>query len=76
GSPVLAIPIGIYPSDTNVEKDPKNGLVTVAPGMPFSMYIYGRRYDYDRVLELAKAVEELTQVRQSLRPYKVPTVDL
>jgi len=33
GSPVLSLPMGVYPHDTPVEKD-GNGLVDVAPGIP------------------------------------------
>lgn len=34
GSPVLSVPMGIYPEGTAVEIDTKNGLITVAPGIP------------------------------------------
>jgi amidase len=34
GSPVMSILIGIYPKGTPVETDPKNGLITAAPGIP------------------------------------------
>ncbi|KAF3052489.1 hypothetical protein E8E11_010946 [Didymella keratinophila] len=33
GSPVLSVPLGVYPEDTPVV-DPKNGLITEAPGLP------------------------------------------
>jgi amidase len=34
GSPCLSIPMGKYPAGTDVECDPGNGLVNVAPGIP------------------------------------------
>lgn len=34
GSPVLSVPVGVYPADTAVVKDSRNGLVEVAPGIP------------------------------------------
>jgi amidase len=34
GSPVISVPMGYYPEGTGVERDPKNGFVTVAPGIP------------------------------------------
>jgi amidase len=35
GSPVLSIPIGVYPADTAVRLDPGNGMVDVGPGVPY-----------------------------------------
>ncbi|KAH9876230.1 hypothetical protein J1614_004109 [Plenodomus biglobosus] len=34
GSPVLSVPMGVYPADTAVVEDSQNGLVEVAPGIP------------------------------------------
>ena len=34
GSPVMCVPMGSYPEGTEVEKDGKNGLVNIAPGIP------------------------------------------
>lgn len=34
GSPVMSVPLGVYPDDTPVAIDPRNGLVTNAPGIP------------------------------------------
>ncbi|CAE7194314.1 Amidase [Pyrenophora teres f. teres] len=34
GSPVMSVPMGIFPVDTIVEKDEGSGLVSVAPGIP------------------------------------------
>lgn len=34
GSPVISVPVGIYPEEASVEIDPNNGLITVAPGIP------------------------------------------
>lgn len=35
GSPVMSVPLGSYPEGTEIETDAKNGLVTVAPGIPY-----------------------------------------
>lgn len=34
GSPVMSVPMGIFPEGTAIERDPKNGLICVAPGIP------------------------------------------
>jgi amidase len=42
GSPVLSIPMGVYPGATVVELDPGNGMVDVGPGI---QYVYASRGD-------------------------------
>jgi amidase len=34
GSPVISVPMGCYPAGTTIERDPNNGLITVAPNIP------------------------------------------
>lgn len=34
GSPAMSVPLGVYPEDTPVVYDPRNGLITEAPGLP------------------------------------------
>jgi amidase len=35
GSPVMSVPMGLFAKDTEVEVDAKNGLVDIAPGIPY-----------------------------------------
>jgi amidase len=42
GSPVLSISIGIYPDTTEVVVDKGNGMVDIAPGIPYVTYIHYR----------------------------------
>jgi amidase len=68
GSPVLSIPIGIYPDTTEIVVDEGNGMVDVAPGIPFSGYIFGRSGGDGDVLRVAGVLERLG-VRGRLRAY-------
>ncbi|KAF2625338.1 hypothetical protein BU25DRAFT_492979 [Macroventuria anomochaeta] len=76
GSPVISVPMGIYPEETQVEADPKIGLITVAPGIPLSMFVYGRAYDDASVLEVGHAIEKLLGVRELLKPYSLPKTEI
>jgi amidase len=68
GSPVLSIPIGMYPDATEVVVDKGNGMVDVAPGVPFSGYIFGRSGGDGDVFRVAGVLEGLG-VRGRLRAY-------
>lgn len=69
GSPILSVPMGSYPPDTKIGIDEKNGLVDVAPGIPFSVYVLGRAGRDEEVLRVGYVVEKALQVRKKLRPY-------
>jgi amidase len=69
GSPVMSVPIGVYPLGTRVEKDGRNGLVNVASGVPFSAYVFGRAVKDGDVLQVAYVLERLTRVGEGLVPY-------
>ncbi|CAI6335666.1 unnamed protein product [Periconia digitata] len=34
GSPALSLPMGMYPANTKVKLDPRNGMVDIGPGIP------------------------------------------
>jgi amidase len=68
GSPVLSIPIGIYPDTTEVVVDKGNGMVDVAPGIPFSGYVFGKSGGDGDILRVAGVLERLG-VRGMLRAY-------
>jgi amidase len=76
GSPVVSVPMGSYSTGTEVEKDEKNGLVNVAPGIPFSVNIFGRATKDEDVLRVAYVIEQMTRVREKLRPYLEPRTEI
>ena len=92
GSPVLSVPLGVYPEDTPTVVDPKNGLITEAPGLPsvqslicwsyvlttsrFSVFIFGRAHDDAKVLRVGSAVEKMMSVRGQSVPYLLPATGI
>ncbi|KAG9190576.1 amidase [Alternaria panax] len=69
GSPVMSVPMGMFSEDAPVEKDSKNGLINVAPGIPFSAYIFGRAAKDEDVFKVGRVLEQLTKIRETLVPY-------
>jgi amidase len=69
GSPVLSVPMGVYPLGTRVEKDERNGLVNVAPGIPFSAHVFGKGAKDEDVFKLGYVLERLTRVGERPVPY-------
>ncbi|KAF1358276.1 amidase signature enzyme [Lizonia empirigonia] len=76
GSPVLSVPIGHYPKGTPTDLDPKNDLITTAPGIPFSVFIFGRACDDASVLKVGSAIERMMGAREKLKPYMPPTIEI
>ncbi|KAK4449770.1 amidase signature domain-containing protein [Podospora aff. communis PSN243] len=77
GIPVMTIPMGFYPKGTKVKVDEsRGGLVSVAPGIPFSLHLYGRRNGESQLLQVAYAFEQLSGVQQLAKPYILPQTDL
>jgi amidase len=70
GSPVLSVPMGVYPLGTCVEKDGKNGMVNVAPGIPFSAYVFGRAAKDEDVLKVGYMLERLARVGEGCRIWR------
>ncbi|KAK0657888.1 amidase signature domain-containing protein [Cercophora newfieldiana] len=77
GNPVMTVPMGFYPEGTKVERDEhRGGLVSVAPGIPFSLYLYGKRHGESQLLQVAYAFEQLSGARKRAKPYLLPKTDL
>ncbi|KAF2655126.1 amidase signature enzyme [Lophiostoma macrostomum CBS 122681] len=76
GSPVMSVPISQYPEDTAVEIDRSSGLVNVAPGIPFSVYIFGDKDADENVANVGYACERVMGIRERLKPYVLPNTDL
>ncbi|KAF1922004.1 amidase signature domain-containing protein [Ampelomyces quisqualis] len=76
GSPVMSVPMGSFAEGTEVEVDAKNGLVNIAPGIPFSAYIFGRAASDEDVLKVGYVLEQMVDVGENLVPYLEPTTEV
>ncbi|OAQ65424.1 glutamyl-tRNA(Gln) amidotransferase subunit A [Pochonia chlamydosporia 170] len=76
GSPAISLPVGFYPEETHVTHDDHTGQVLTAPNIPFSVYLYSKRFNEAVLLRVAEEIERLTGMVEKRRPYQVPQLDL
>ncbi|KAH6615781.1 putative amidase [Chaetomium sp. MPI-SDFR-AT-0129] len=74
-SPILSFPLGFYPPDKAIQKDPKGDLITVGPGIPYPICFYARRFAEDTLLKVAYAFEKAHN-KGSFQLYMLPDTDL
>jgi amidase len=75
GAPVITVPLGAYPSSTRVQTTTR-GLVAEAPGIPFGISFAGKKWSEETLVGLAYAFEQRTGVREKVKPYMAPTVEI
>ncbi|KAI4680307.1 uncharacterized protein J4E84_007955 [Alternaria hordeiaustralica] len=75
GAPVVSIPMGAMGDGQPVVVDP-DGLVGSAPGIPFGFSFLGERWSDVRIVGLAYAMEQRTQVRGEVKPIVRPRTEL
>lgn len=75
GGPVITVPLGAYPANTTVEKSSR-GLVEAAPNIPFGISFAGRKWSEEILVGLGYAFEQRTMVREKVKPYLTPSVEI
>lgn len=76
GSPVVSVPLGAYPADTEVTTNGFGNLNATAPNIPFGISFMGAHFSEELLIGLAYAFEQRTLVRNTIIPYIQPTTEL
>ena len=76
GLPVITVPSGFFPPETEVVWDARGEMVDIAPGIPFGISFLGRKWSEETLIGLAYAFEQRTQVWRKGKPLVSPTVEL
>jgi amidase len=76
GLPIINVPLGRHPDDTEIVKDRKGHLVQIGPNTPFGISFMGRAWSEETLIGFAYAFEQRTMVRRSIVPYIVPKTEL
>lgn len=76
GSPVVTVPLGAYPLNTTVVANGFGNLNATAPNIPFGISFMGPHFSEELLIGLAYAFEQRTLVRNTIKPYIQPTVEL
>ena len=76
GLPLITVPLGRFPEDTPIELNPKGTMVSIAPNVPFGISFIGRRWSEEKLISVAYAFEQMTRVRETIRPLIAPRFEL
>ncbi|KAH7069765.1 glutamyl-tRNA amidotransferase subunit A [Paraphoma chrysanthemicola] len=76
GAPVITVPLGAYPSNTTVIPNARGNLNATAPGIPFGISFAGAHWSEETLVGIAYAFEQRTGVRQKVKPYVQPSIEL
>ena len=76
GLPIVTVPLGFYPPDTEIAMNLKGTLVNVAPNVPFGIAFTGRQWSEETLISLAYAFEQRTMMRTKMKPHLSPTFEL
>jgi amidase len=76
GAPVITVPLGAYPDNTTVVKNPRGNLVATGPNMPFGIAFAGRHWSEEQLIGFAYAFEQKTMKRQTIKPVVEPKYEL
>lgn len=76
GSPVVSVPMGRWPADTEIQMNDFGDLVKRAPNIPFGISFFAERWSEERLIGLAYAFEQRTKVRGAVEPYIRPRTEI
>ncbi|KAK7048003.1 amidase domain-containing protein [Favolaschia claudopus] len=73
GYPIVTVPLGFQPDDTEPVVNGKDVPIDTAPGMPFGLLFVGKAFSESKLLSYAYAYEQATQTRLKRRAYEKAT---
>lgn len=76
GLPIVTVPMGKYPSGTEVNRRGPCGLVAAAPNVPIGLSFLGAAWSEETLIGCAFAYEQRTLVRKKVRPTVMPKTQL
>lgn len=76
GAPVITVPLGAWPANTTVVPNRRGNLNATAPNIPFGISFAGTYWSEESLIGFAYAYEQRTNVRQKVKPYIEPSIEL
>ncbi|KXH68836.1 amidase [Colletotrichum salicis] len=76
GTPVISVPLGRHPDDTDIVKDKTGTLNALAPNLPFGIAFAGAPFSEETLISISYAFEQKVQARKAIKPYIQPKTDL
>lgn len=76
GAPVISVPLGHAGKDTPYQRNRLDNLNTLGPNHPFGFGFAGNYFSEEKLIGMAFALEQLTNVRKTVKPYIQPKTEL
>lgn len=76
GAPVISVPLGHTGKDTPYHRNEADTLNDMGPNHPFGFGFAGDYFSEEKLVGMAYALEQLTQVRKMVKPYMQPKTEL
>jgi amidase len=76
GTPIVSVPMGAYPNDTEVLGNSWGTLVVEGPNVPFGLSFLGKHWSEASLIGLAYSYEQRTKHRDRVRPLITPRTEL
>ncbi|OAA79818.1 glutamyl-tRNA(Gln) amidotransferase subunit A [Akanthomyces lecanii RCEF 1005] len=76
GAPVISVPLGHTGPDTPYHRNEVDTLNDMGPNHPFGFGFAGDYFSEETLIGMAYALEQLTQVRKTVRPFIQPKTEL
>jgi amidase len=75
GHPFITVPMGYYDSTTKIVRPVRN-LITSGPNVPFGLAFISSKWSEEKLFAYAYAYEQATMVRNTVKPYILPTAQV
>ncbi len=76
GAPVISVPLGRTKRDTPYHRNEVDTLNDMGPNHPFGFGFAGDYFSEEKLIGMAYALEQLTQVRTTVKPHIQPKTEL
>lgn len=76
GAPVVTVPLGALPPNASVTLNRRGNLNATAPNMPFGISFAAEHFSEEKLIGIAYAFEQRTNVRLKVKPYLKPGIEL
>ncbi|KAJ5093382.1 hypothetical protein N7456_009243 [Penicillium angulare] len=76
GYPIITVPMGFYPKDTEIKMCPRGDLIERGPDLPFGLSFIGDLFSEEKIIKYAYAFEQHTQIGKNGKPIFAPESEL
>ncbi|KAJ5730536.1 uncharacterized protein N7483_005044 [Penicillium malachiteum] len=72
GYPIITVPLGVYPEDSEIKMCPRGDMIERGPNLPFGLSFIGKKFSEEKLIKYACSFEQQTQRRKKGRPILAP----